>query len=136
MPMKIILFISSLLLVVACSTQENTSEKKSKTKKPEEIPDGGSCSYKNDTLPAVILSIDPAADERSELEFYQCYDPEETDSEYCDTLSYRIVNNEYALNSEIEKQKLKTGDTVCYIMRTLTEGSCNPEISFFVLEKY
>lgn len=120
----------------ACSTQEKKAEKKVKERKHNEIPDGGSCTYKNDTLPAIILSIDAAEEDRSELEFYQCYDLQETNSEYCDTLSYRIVNNEYALNSELEKLKLKTGDTVCFIMRTLTEGSCNPEISFFVLEKY
>jgi hypothetical protein len=128
--MKNVVFLFSALLLSCAS--DNTQEKP----KQDDLIDGGSCSYSYDTLPAIISKIDKI--ENIGLDPVFIINPYRagTDSAYRDTVSYYETNNAYISEAEFKEKGLTKGDTIYFIHGYITEGSCNPDDSRFILQKY
>ncbi len=91
--------------------------------------DGGSCSYKHEKYPAVILWIDSSNVADCDLQLL-------LPKSYNDTIYYSMKMNNWLNIEKIRSEKLKTGDTITYQQSHMIEGSCNPFIERILLEKY
>jgi hypothetical protein len=101
-------------------------------KSPNQVPDGGPCSYEITNYPAKILSIDDAGNGYVDLNLE--INPYQADK--TDTISFCMESHKCVSLDEIKKHKLQIGDSIIYEIHTITSGSCNPEIVVLKAEKY
>lgn len=118
----------SCLLAIWCFSCNNTQKD---PPGPREVPAGGPCSYKHDTLPARVVKINRQPNSMPGVYFEVRYS--ETHS---DTVSYNTTNKRDISEEEITKSGIKPGAVFRYIVSEITSGSCNPRVTQLLLEPY
>lgn len=110
-----------LFFLFSC-THEN------KTSSDEENVAGGPCSYNEEYFPIKILDIDSTSEDDCELTLLKIVEE--------DTIYYSHYNPNLLELKELNKNKIKVGDTITFVEMNIQTGSCNPFIQTVSIDKF
>lgn len=122
---NIFVFIVFLVMIVSCQSEKPQIEKE----EVEEIPDGGPCTYQDHFYPAILLSLDTSS--VGDCDFQVVIDRDSHDTVY-----YHEARSYLLSIDSVHQRNLKVGDTITFLERTITEGSCSPRSTLLKLEKF
>lgn len=98
----------------------------------QQEPDGGPCSYTEEALPATVVEIQPVNDAATAFDVLFAV----TNGNGPDTIYYSSEGFGYLTKAEVDSLQLHPGRQFSYIHRTITSGSCSPDIYQLKMEPY
>lgn len=119
---KIFLQIISIAVLAGCSNHK------------KEKPAGGPCAYVDHTYPAKLIKLEASPDSSTFNPLFEIDDPLIDGMK--DTLSYLRFSNQSVTKEQLKKDSIAVGNVYKYIVSTIIEGACDPDIRRLSLERY